>query len=69
MFMECRVYSESIIRALVDIVQHDSSTAATLQRPSNDFEPLSTLSLDPRPAKRPATVAEAVAEVLLDTLV
>lgn len=68
-FKKCHVYSESIITALVDIVQHNSSTAATLQRPSYDFEPLTTLTLDLRNAKRSATVAQAVGEVLSDTIV
>ena len=52
----------------MDIVQHDSSAAVTLQCPSYDFEPLILTNLDPATAKRPATVAQAVAEVLSDTL-
>ena len=46
-----------------------SSAAATLQRPSYDFKPLTTLTLDPTNAKRTATVAQAVGKVLSDTVV
>ena len=59
-YKKCPVYSESIIRALVDLVERDSSAAATLQRPSYDYEPLTTLTLDTTTAKRTATVARAV---------
>ena len=68
-FKKCQVYTESIIRALVEIVERDISAAATLQRPSYDFEPLSTLTLNTSSAKRTATVAQAVQEVLFNTRV
>ena len=42
---------------------------ATLQRQSYDFEPLSTLQLDPATARMTSTVAQAVVEVLGNTLV
>ena len=55
-FKKCLVYSESIIKALVDLVQRDSSAAATLQRPSYDYEPVTTMTVNPTNAKRTATV-------------
>ena len=49
-------------------VPHEQYTAkATLQRPSYDYEPLTTLTLDTTTANRIATVAQAVEEVLLNT--
>ena len=66
-YKPCQVYSESIIRALLDLVKRDSSASATLQRPSYDFEPLSTLTLESANAKRTATVAQAVEDIVVNT--
>ena len=56
-FTKCEVYTESIIRALLQQYHDEIQAAAKFQRPSYDLEPLSSLSLETALAKRTATIA------------